>query len=99
MITLHYHPGNASFAPHVLLHELGVPFELQLVDRAAGQHKTPEYLRLNPNGQIPVLVDGDLVLYEAAAICLHLWTPTRKLAWRRRSAVWSVRTSTSGWSG
>jgi glutathione S-transferase len=72
MITLHYHPGNASFAPHVLLHELGVPFELQLVDRAAGQHKAPEYLRLNPNGQIPVLVDGELVLYEAAAICLHL---------------------------
>lgn len=72
MITLHYHPGNASFAPHVVLHELGVPFELQRVDRAAGQHKTPAYLRLNPNGQIPVLVDGDLVLYEAAAICLHL---------------------------
>ena len=72
MITMHYHPGNASFAPHVLLHELGAPFELQRVDRAAGQHKTPEYLRLNPNGQIPVLVDGDLVLYEAAAICLHL---------------------------
>jgi len=60
MITLHYHPGNASFAPHVVLHELGVPFELQRVDRAAGQHKTPAYLRLNPNGQIPVLVDGDL---------------------------------------
>lgn len=72
MITLHYHPGNASLAPHVLLHELGVPFELQRVDRAAGEHKSPGYLRLNPNGQIPVLVDGDLVLYEAAAICLHL---------------------------
>lgn len=72
MITLHYHPGNASLAPHVLLHELGVPFELQRVDRAAGEHKSPAYLRLNPNGQIPVLVDGDLVLYEAAAICLHL---------------------------
>jgi glutathione S-transferase len=36
---LHYHPGNASFAPHVLLHELGVPFDLQRVDRAAGAHK------------------------------------------------------------
>jgi glutathione S-transferase len=72
MITLHYHPGNASLAPHVLLHELGVPFELQRVDRAAGEHKSPAYLRLNPNGLIPVLVDGDLVLYEAAAICLHL---------------------------
>lgn len=72
MITLHYHPGNASFAPHVLLHELGVPFELQLVDRAHNAHKSPEYLLLNPNGLIPVLVDGDLVLYETAAICLHL---------------------------
>ena len=72
MITLHYYPGNASFTPHVVLHELGVPFELSLVDRAVGAHKSPEYLGLNPNGLIPVLVDGDLVLYETAAICLHL---------------------------
>lgn len=72
MITLHYYPSNASFAPHVVLRELGVPFELQLVDRAKGAHKSPIYLALNPNGLIPVLVDGDLVLYETAAILLHL---------------------------
>ena len=72
MITLHYSPGTASFTPHVVLHELGVPFELRLVDRAAGAHKSPDYLKLNPNGLIPALVDGDLVLYETAAICLHL---------------------------
>jgi glutathione S-transferase len=72
MITLHYHPSNASFTPHVLLREIGVPFELQLVDRVQQAHKTPAYLKLNPNGLIPVLVDGDLVLYETAAICLHL---------------------------
>lgn len=73
MITLHYHPGNASFTPHVLLNELsGVPFQLQWVDRDHGAHQSAEYLRLNPNGLIPVLVDGDLVLYETAAICLHL---------------------------
>lgn len=72
MITLHYHPGNASFAPHVLLREIGVPFELQYVDRAALAHKSAAYLRLNPNGLIPVLVDGDLVMYETAAILLHL---------------------------
>ena len=72
MITLHYHPGNASFAPHVLLHEIGAPFELRLVDRANNAHKSPDYLKLNPNGLIPVLVDGELVLYETAAICLHL---------------------------
>ncbi|HLL10970.1 MAG TPA: glutathione S-transferase family protein [Rubrivivax sp.] len=72
MITLHYYPSNASFAPHVVLHELGIEFELALVDREAGAHKRAEYLKLNPNGLIPVLVDGDNVLYEAAAICLHL---------------------------
>ena len=72
MITLHYYPSNASFAPHVLLRELGVPFQLQLVDRNQGAHKTPEFLKLNPNGLIPVLVDGELVLYETAAVLLHL---------------------------
>jgi glutathione S-transferase len=72
MIQLHYFPGNASMTTHLLLRELGVPFELQYVDRAAGAHKSAEYLKLNPNGLIPVLVDGDLVLYETAAIVLHL---------------------------
>lgn len=72
MIELHYFPGNASMAPHILLHELGLPFTLQLVDRANNAHQQPAYLALNPNGQIPVLRDGDLVLYESAAICMHL---------------------------
>ena len=72
MLQLHYHPGNASMAPHLLLEETGAPFELLPVDRAANAHKSEAFLALNPNGLIPVLVDGDLVLYEAAAICLHL---------------------------
>ena len=72
MLTLHYFPGNASMTPHILLEELGVPYALQLVDRKVNAHKSPDYLKLNPNGLIPVLVDGDLVFYETAAICLHL---------------------------
>ena len=72
MLQLHYYPGNASMAPHLLLEELGVAYELKLVDRTQQAHKSAEYLKLNPNGLIPVLVDGDLVLYETAAICLHL---------------------------
>jgi glutathione S-transferase len=72
MIELHHYPGNASLTPHMLLEELGVPYALQLVDRAKNAQNSPEYLRLNPNGRIPVLVDGDLVLYETAAIVLHL---------------------------
>jgi len=71
-MQLYYYPGNASLAPHLLLEELGIPFELVRVDREHAAHKSPAYLKLNPNGQIPVLVDGELVVYEAAAICLHL---------------------------
>lgn len=72
MLQLHYYPSNASMAPHILLRELGAAFELILVDRGNGGHKSPAYLKLNPNGLIPVLQDGELVLYETAAILLHL---------------------------
>ncbi len=77
MITLHYYPSNASMIPHIVLEELGVPFELVLVDRSQNLHKSADYLRLNPNGKIPTMVETmpgrkDLVLYESAAICLHL---------------------------
>ena len=72
MIQLHYYPGNASMTPHIVLRELGLPFELLQVDRANAEHKSAAYLKLNPNGLIPVLVDGSLVLYETAAIVLHL---------------------------
>lgn len=72
MIQLHFAPSSAAMVPHILLEELGVPYERVLVDKQNGGHKTPAYLALNPNGLIPVLVDGDLVMYETAAICLHL---------------------------
>lgn len=72
MYALHYYPGNASLLPHMALREVGVPFELRLVDRSQDAQNSVEYLRLNPNGRIPVLVQGDLVLFETAAITLHL---------------------------
>ncbi|HEV2609100.1 MAG TPA: glutathione S-transferase family protein [Noviherbaspirillum sp.] len=72
MYRLYYNPGSANLAPHMLLKELGVLHELVLVDQPGGGHLQPEYLKLNPNGRIPTLIDGDLVLYETAAICLHL---------------------------
>jgi glutathione S-transferase len=69
---LYYYPGNANLAPHMLLEELGAEYELVLVDCERNEQKSAEYLKLNPNGRIPTLIDGDLVLYETAAICLHL---------------------------
>ena len=72
MIELYYAAGNASLAPHMVLLELAIPFKLVLVDRDNSAHRGTAYRKLNPNGLIPVLIDGDLILYEAAAICLYL---------------------------
>jgi glutathione S-transferase len=72
MYGLHYYPANANAAPHMLLEEIGAQYELLLVDRAVNGHKSKEYLKINPMGRIPTLVDRDLVLFEAAAIVLHL---------------------------
>ena len=43
MLQLHYFPGNASMTPHMLLEEIGLPYELKLVDRTKQAHKSPEY--------------------------------------------------------
>jgi glutathione S-transferase len=72
MYRLYYYPSNASLAPHFLLEEIGAPHELVLVDRSVDAQRSEAYRKLNPNARIPTLIDGDLILWEAAAICLHL---------------------------
>jgi glutathione S-transferase len=54
------------------LKELDADFEFVPVDLLAGEHKRPDFLRINPAGKIPVLVDGDLIVPESAAIVLYL---------------------------
>jgi glutathione S-transferase len=82
MLTLYHSPQSRSIRPRWLLEELGVPYEVKLVSLQAGDQKKPEYLKLNPNGTVPTLVDGDLVLFESAAICQYLADkyPDKKLA-------------------
>ena len=68
---------NANFSPNALrvravIYELGIDVEIIPVDIVAGGGKTPEFLKLNPNGRIPVLVDGDLVVWESRAINAYL---------------------------
>jgi glutathione S-transferase len=72
MYQLHYFPANANAAPHMLLEEIGANYDLVLVDRANNAQKSREYLKINPNGRIPALVHGNLIVSEAAAIMLHL---------------------------
>ncbi|MDQ3067491.1 MAG: glutathione S-transferase family protein, partial [Actinomycetota bacterium] len=71
-MRLHYLPGTAAMAPHATLAEIGVPYELVRVERDENGQVSEAYLALNPWGKIPTLEDGELVLTESAAICLHL---------------------------
>jgi glutathione S-transferase len=71
-LRLFYNPGSANLAPHIVLCEIGAPFDLVRVDTGKGEQKQPAYLALNPTGRIPTLVDGDLAVFETAAIVLHL---------------------------
>lgn len=72
MIDLYFIPGAASFAVHILLEELGLEYRLRRVEREEGRVSPPDFVGLSPHGRVPVLVDGDLVLHESAAIVMHL---------------------------
>jgi glutathione S-transferase len=72
MLRLYGTPQTRTFRPLWMLEELGVPYELVKTDSANGDTRTPEFLALNPNGHVPVLVDGGLVLWESMAINLYL---------------------------
>ncbi len=66
MLTLYHNPQSRSTTAHYMLHELGEPFEIVPIDLKAGEHKKPEFLKINPMGKIPVLRDGDVIITENA---------------------------------
>ncbi|MGP1676028.1 MAG: glutathione S-transferase family protein [Burkholderiales bacterium] len=73
MIKLHYHPMSTySRRVRMALLEKEIPHELVLVDMAARKHRDPAYLALNPYGRVPMLQEGDFVLYESTAILAYL---------------------------
>jgi glutathione S-transferase len=72
MLRLHYYPGFISLATHIVIEEIGLDYELSFVSLHKGPNRSPSYLALHPDGLVPVLEDGDLVLYESVAIILHL---------------------------
>lgn len=73
MLKLYYSPGACSLAPHIVLEELGLPFQPERAAIAEGKTRTPEYLAMNPKGRVPVLVteEGE-PLTELPAICWYL---------------------------
>ena len=72
MVTLYSSPGTAGLVVHWLLIELGIAHELRMLDFDKREHKTPEYLAINPNGVVPTLVIDGEAIFESPAIAMHL---------------------------
>jgi glutathione S-transferase len=81
-MKLYHSPRSRSVRPRWLLEEIGAPYELVTLDLSKGENKTAEYMKIHPHGVVPALVDGDVALFESAAICMYLADkfPEKRLA-------------------
>lgn len=72
MITLYGSPRSSAGRCLWTLEEAGVAYTLKDVDMRNKEHKSPEFLKINPNGKVPALTDGDYTLYESMAINFYV---------------------------
>jgi glutathione S-transferase len=81
-MKLYHHPlsGHAHRA-RLFVSLLGLPHELVEVDLGAGAHKSPEFLKLNPFGQVPVLEDDGVVIADSNAILVYLAKKAGRTDW------------------
>ncbi len=82
MIDLYTAPTPNGHKASITLEELGLPYEVHLINLLAGEQKQPEFLAINPNGRIPAIVDrdeGNLAVFESGAIMIHLAEKTGRL--------------------
>ena len=81
-MKLYYAPQTRAGRPRWLLEEIGAPYELVKLDMSKAEHKSADYMKIHPHGAVPALVDGDLAMFESAAICAYLADkfPDKKLA-------------------
>ena len=67
IITFYTHPQSRGRMVHWLLEELGVPYDMKVLDFDRREHKTPSYLAINPMGKVPAIVHRGVVVTEVAA--------------------------------
>jgi len=71
-ITFYHSPNTRSGGTRILLEELGVPYELKVLNMKAGEQRQAEYLAVNPMGKVPAIRHGDALITEQVAIYLYL---------------------------
>ncbi len=75
MIDLYTAPTPNGHKVSITLEELAIPYEVHIINLLAGDQKKPDYVKLNPNGRIPTIVDrdeGDFAVFESGAIMIYL---------------------------
>lgn len=71
-IRLHYFPTPNGHKVAIALEEMGLPYELAMVNILEGEQDRPQFRAINPNGRIPALVDGEVTVFESGAILQYL---------------------------
>jgi glutathione S-transferase len=72
MLTFYYAPMTSATRVHWALEELEIPYDKVKVDLAKKEQKTPEFLAMNPNGKVPLLVDDGIPIFESLAMLIYL---------------------------
>lgn len=87
-MKLHGHPmSNHALRVQALLEEFEVEYELHIVDFEAQENQSEAFLKLNPNGKVPVLEDGDVVLWESHAIMRYLCEKYERFDWYPKDMI------------
>ena len=71
-ITLYTAPTPNGWKVSIALEEMGLPYEVRVIDFATNEQKADWYVKLNPNGRIPTLIDDGFALFESGAILIYL---------------------------
>jgi glutathione S-transferase len=71
-VTFYHSPNTRSSGTLMLLEELGIPFDLRVLNMKAGEQREPAYLAVNPMGKVPAIKHGDAVVTEQGAIFIYL---------------------------
>lgn len=95
MIELYTWTTPNGEKPIIMLEEIGIPYDLKLIDISTGDQKKPDFLARNPNGRIPAIVDtdGDIRVFESGAILVYLAEKSGRLL----STDPRTRAETLGW--
>ncbi len=78
MITLYGSPRTSAGRCIWALEETGLKYNIQAIDMKNKEHKSPEFLKINPNGKVPALIDGEVKLFESMAINFYIANAYKK---------------------